>query len=109
MRIFRLLVCAAAMLAVLALLPHDGLAQTAANSGQIIGQVLDSTGAALAGADVTVRNTETNLSRQTRSDSSGRYAVSLLPPGRYEVTVSGSGLATATRETRVTVGGTSTR
>lgn len=108
MKVSRFLNCGAAMLAVLALLPVPGVAQTAASSGQIVGQVLDSTGAAVAGADVTVRNTETNLSRKTTTDGSGRYAVSLLPPAPYEVTVTGPGLATSTREAGVTIGGTST-
>ena len=62
-------------------------AQSAGNSGQIVGQVLDPSGAAVAGAEVTVRNKDTNFTRSGNSDEAGRYAVSLLPLGTYEVTV----------------------
>jgi hypothetical protein len=51
----------------------------------ITGMVMDSSGAAVAGATVTVRNLENNLSRKTSTGESGRYTVPSLPVGRYEV------------------------
>lgn len=51
----------------------------------ITGMVMDSSGAAVAGATVTVRNLETNLSRTTSTGEAGRYNVPSLPVGRYEV------------------------
>ena len=51
----------------------------------ITGMVTDSSGAAVAGATVMVRNLENNLSRKTSTGESGRYAVVSLPVGRYEV------------------------
>jgi uncharacterized surface anchored protein len=84
------------------------LAQTAASSGQIVGQVLDKTGAAVASAEVSVRSTETNQVRKTTSDGSGRYAVSLLRPGPYVVTAAAPGLTPAVHEVLVTLGGSTT-
>jgi hypothetical protein len=92
------------VLAVL-VLPVAAFAQTAANSGQIIGQVVDGSGGVITGAAVTVRNTETNLTRRTTTDADGRYAVSLLPPGPYEVTAIAAGLEPASQPATVTLGG----
>ena len=52
MKVSRVVARGMAMLAVLACLPALALAQTAANSGQIVGQIADSTGAAIVGAEV---------------------------------------------------------
>jgi len=41
-------------------LPHLLWAQSAANSGQIAGEILDPSGAAVAGVEVSVRNVDTN-------------------------------------------------
>jgi uncharacterized surface anchored protein len=49
----------------------------------ITGQVLDAGGAAIAGAQVTVTNTSTNIARSIKSDTAGRYLVSNLNPGTY--------------------------
>ena len=42
-------------------------AQSAANSGQIVGTVADPSTAPVAGAQITVRNTQTNFVRRTTS------------------------------------------
>src|SRR5712672_435305 len=79
-------------------------AQSAANSGQIVGQVLDQSGAAIAGIEVTVRNSDTNFSRSVVTDSAGRYAASNLPLGPYELSVKAPGFETALQEAFVTLG-----
>jgi hypothetical protein len=87
----------AAMVAVwgFVLAPAPASAQTAANSGQIVGQIVDSTGAAIVAAQVVARSEDTNLVRRATTDAAGRYAVSLLPPGPFEITVEATGLETA--------------
>src|SRR5215471_6640816 len=80
------------------------LAQSAANTGEIVGQILDPSGAAVAGADVTIRNKDTNIARNATTDAAGRYAASYLPLGRYEVTVRASGFETPAQEAVVTLG-----
>lgn len=96
----------AVCLTVLAVAPPAAAAQSAASSGQIIGQVLDASGGAVSGADIGVRNTETNLNRRATTDANGRYAVSLLPPGPYEVTATAPGLERVVQAATVTLGGT---
>lgn len=55
--------------------------------GAILGTVADNSGAAIAGAKVTVRNVNTGLERTTQTSSDGSYSVSELPIGRYRVTI----------------------
>lgn len=68
-------------------------AQTSA-TGAIVGTVMDPSNAAIAGAEVTVQSSVTNLTRKTVTDSIGSYTVSLLPPGNYSVTISAKGFKT---------------
>jgi hypothetical protein len=51
----------------------------------ITGTVVDTSEAPVAGASVTVRNLENNSVRKTSTGDSGRYSVSSLPVGQYEV------------------------
>ena len=92
----------------ISILPPALWAQSAANSGQIVGLVLDPSSASVAGAEVTVRNKNTNFSRSTTTDDAGRFAVSLLPLGPYEVTANAPGFQPATQEALVTLGSTIT-
>lgn len=88
--------------------PRQLRAQSAANSGQIVGQVLDPSSASVVGAEVSVRNKNTNFSRSATTDDAGRYAVSLLPLGPYEVTTRATGFEPATQEVLVRLGSTIT-
>ena len=63
--------------------------------GGIVGAVLDSTGAAIPGAQVTVTSTDTNLSRQTTADGAGDYTFTELPLGLYKVSASRQGFKSA--------------
>jgi len=94
------------LLAGICCLPTLVWAQSAANSGEIAGQVLDPSSAAVVGAQVTVRNENTNFSRSATTDGSGRYAVSLLPLGPYEVTVQATGFEPTKQEALVALGNT---
>jgi hypothetical protein len=73
-------------------------AQTQITTGVIQGSVLDASGAVLPGADVTIVNTETNLTQNRTTDEGGRFAFLQLPPGRYTATFRLSGFTTAVRE-----------
>jgi hypothetical protein len=57
--------------------------------------VLDSNGAAVAGATVVIRNGETGLTRTLQTNEEGRYLATLLPVGPYGVTVTKAGFQTA--------------
>jgi carboxypeptidase family protein/TonB-dependent receptor-like protein len=55
---------------------------------RIGGTVTDSTGAVIAGAQVTIENTATNIARELVTDDSGFYSAPNLSPGPYTVTAS---------------------
>jgi hypothetical protein len=64
--------------------------------GSITGLVVDATGATVGGAQVTVTNQGTNVDRAAVADSSGYFAVTLLPIGTYTVKVSQTGFEATT-------------
>src|SRR5438105_3340833 len=71
----------------------------------ISGTVLDPTGAAIAGASITVKNVGTAFSQSVLSNDQGRYLVPDLPIGEYEVQGSLPGFQTVVRRgIRLTVG-----
>src|SRR6266852_3129789 len=55
---------------------------------QIAGTVQDSSGAAIPGAEITVTNTDTGISRTVQSGPEGAYLVSNLPAGPYQLRAS---------------------
>ena len=61
--------------------------------GTISGTVTDEKGAVIAGATVTARNIERNISRNLQTGSEGTYRFENLPVGPYEVTVEATGFA----------------
>ena len=83
----------AALLLVLAgaWLPPHLFAQ--ANSSAISGVVHDPSQAVIAGAAITVTNTETGLTRTRESDAAGRYRVGELPPGNYTLSITMTGFS----------------
>src|SRR3974390_362624 len=69
-------------------------AQQTASSG-IVGQVVDTTQAAITGAAVTVTNTGTHAQRTATTDAQGTFSVPNLPPATYEIRVEKMGFQTA--------------
>jgi outer membrane receptor for ferrienterochelin and colicin len=70
----------------------------ASGTGTIGGLVTDETGAAVPGVDVTIRNIDTNIARELRSNEAGYYEAVALTPGGYEIRASKPGFATLTRK-----------
>jgi hypothetical protein len=64
---------------------------------QVSGLILDSTGAAVPNAAVTVVSDETGFRRVTRSQTNGAYSVGSLLPGVYRITVRKDGFRTVIR------------
>lgn len=62
--------------------------------GAILGVVTDSSGAVVAGAEVTVVNLGTNLTKKATTDSQGNFEILALPRGTYSVTASFTGFKT---------------
>jgi hypothetical protein len=61
--------------------------------GSISGSVLDSSGAAIPGATIVIKNAATGFVVNLVADPSGFYKAPLLEPGDYSVSVSASGFA----------------
>ncbi len=59
------------------------------NTATLAGTVVDSSGAAVKGAKVTVVNAATGATRTAESDDAGRYNLVGLPPGQYKMSVDG--------------------
>ncbi len=75
-----------------------------ANTGTVLGTVTDSTGAVVPAAEVQLVGSDTSETRRFQTNQAGQYSFPNLPPGRYRVTVSHPGFATATAEFVVAVG-----
>ena len=63
--------------------------------GTIVGTIVDPGGAAVVGAGVTIRNIATGVTRNTTTSEDGVYVAPNLIPGKYEITVTLTGFATA--------------
>jgi hypothetical protein len=74
------------------------LSQTQITTGTIQGTVTDANGGIVPGASVEIQNLETNVSRTLTTDDGGRFVALALQPGKYSVTVSKQGFATAVAE-----------
>jgi len=86
--------CAFAVLALIMIFPV-GLVFGQAGTGRVIGTITDESGAAIAGAKVTVVNALTNVHWETTSGSDGAYQVLDLPIGKYSVAAEHEGFAKA--------------
>jgi hypothetical protein len=72
--------------------------------GSISGTVMDSSGAAIAGASVKAQNSATGLARETVSTGTGDFALADLPLGIYTLSVTARGFQTASiRDVEVAV------
>ncbi len=93
--------------AVLALLLSTVLAPPAmpqAISGQIVGTVMDPSGAVVPDAKVTATNIDRNVVVTATTNVSGNYTLSQLMPGTYRISIEKSGFQTLVQENvRVTV------
>jgi hypothetical protein len=79
-------------------------AQETVNYASISGRVWDPQGAAVPGAQVTARQTETDVISETTSDREGRFRFPYLRIGPYEINVRLQGFADAVRRVSLTVG-----
>jgi hypothetical protein len=66
----------------------------AQSGGSIWGSVNDASGAAIPGAAVTIKNTETGETRTVLTDETGKFNASALPVGHYEITATKTGFRT---------------
>jgi hypothetical protein len=77
------------------------------NYGSVVGTVTDTTGADVPGAQVTLKNNETNAVQTTKAGNGGTYTFLNLNPGSYSVTVGFTGFKGFVQNAvDVTIGGT---
>src|SRR2546427_12724606 len=65
-------------------------AQSLGNAGTIVGTVVDPSGAAVAGADVSLHNTITGYSQSVKSTSDGSFKLVNIPLNPYHLEVKAS-------------------
>src|ERR1019366_858268 len=89
---------------VLAVLGMSAMMFGQAETGKVTGTVSDPTGAVVAAAKVTVKNVDTNLTREATTSSAGEYTITNIPTGNYVVMVSAPGFSEFKKPVEVTVG-----
>lgn len=73
-------------------------------SGDISGNVIDASGAAVPGAKVTATSKATGASYRVTSNAAGAYRISLLKPGEYALTAQAEGFKQTTTSVTVSAG-----
>ncbi len=94
------------LLAVLAALLGSAVALGQTPTATLSGVIKDASGALVPNVKVTARNTATGATRDATTDSEGRYSLTNLGPGQYEVRAERAGFKTAAQSGVIlTVGG----
>src|SRR5260370_2862504 len=73
------------------------LAFSQAVSGSLVGTITDASGSVVANAQVTMTETNTGVSRTTKTGEAGNYVFADVPQGTYSVSVEVSGFKKAVR------------
>ncbi len=87
--------CRAMVLALGMVFAAQPLLKSQESAGQILGSVTDKSGGVIVGAKVTVTNTATQVSRESKTGTEGNFQVTSLPIGTYRVTVEREGFRKA--------------
>ena len=80
-------------------------AQETVNSASVSGRVVDTQGGVVPGAEVTARDTATNITAEATTDQEGRFRFPYLKVGPYDMTVHLQGFKDVTRALTLSVGG----
>src|SRR5580700_4191237 len=66
----------------------------ATNTGTVVGEVSDPSGALVPGATVTLTDASAGVKLTDVTNAAGKYAFTTVPPGTYTITVSKAGFST---------------
>jgi hypothetical protein len=66
-------------------------------TAQVTGRISDASGAVVPGAQITVTNQKTGLTRESVSNDEGYFTIPLLPPGEYRIAVKKDGFKPVVR------------
>jgi hypothetical protein len=96
LKISRRLILASTLVLALVLMP--GIAVQAQEAGgEIVGTVMDPSGAAVKGATVTVTDVSRGTSQTATTNESGAYSFPRVPAGNYELTITAQGFQSVKR------------
>jgi hypothetical protein len=70
----------------------------ATNSGTVVGEVTDASGAVIPGATVTLTDSGASIKLAEVTNASGKYAFTTVPPGTYVISATKSGFSVAKTE-----------
>ncbi|MGA2536904.1 MAG: carboxypeptidase-like regulatory domain-containing protein, partial [Terracidiphilus sp.] len=73
----------------------------ATNSGTVVGEISDPSGAMIPGASVTLTDASVGVKLTDVSNAEGKYAFTTVPPGTYTISVNKSGFSTSKSEHQV--------
>ncbi len=79
------------VLLLLGLLVPGSLAYSQVSTANVTGNITDSVGALLPGAQLTLTNTSTGVQRKTVSNATGSYSFDFVPIGNYSIDVTAAG------------------
>jgi carboxypeptidase family protein/TonB-dependent receptor-like protein len=91
----RCIACSSLLLLVVGLTAGVAVAQS--DKGAIAGNVLDSSGAVVAGAEITATGAQTGTQYKTKSSSDGAYRLPYVRAGTYNVKITATGFKTTER------------
>src|ERR671931_294815 len=97
-RHFRRLLLMSALAAVVFLFSPANPVYGQAVKGTLLGTITDASGGVVAGANVTITEVNTNLSRSTQTNESGNYVFGNLDRGVYRVEIQLAGFKKAIRD-----------
>jgi len=92
----RILARASCVLAALILLGFGRRVDAQLATATLSGVVSDPSGAGIPAAEVTLRSTLEQASRQTLTDSTGTYVIPAILPGTYELVIKAGGFESQT-------------
>ena len=104
----RLIILTLALFSIAAVMGPAMLHAQSTTQGAISGSVLDSSGAVVPGASITILNKATNFTVKLTSEASGFFKAPLLEPGTYSVTVAAANFANYRADNVVVVVGQTT-
>src|SRR3954465_13867911 len=75
----------------------SAFAQSQVGGASLNGTVTDASGAAVPGANVSIKKTATGFSRGTATNDAGLYVFTTLPVGQYDLSIDAKGFKSAQR------------
>jgi hypothetical protein len=89
---------------ILLLTSRNVTAQNSSTTGMVIGTVKDIQDSVVIGADVTIRQLDTNFEKSIKLKDDGFFQFIYLPPGKYKITAKAEGFTSVTQNITLNIG-----